>query len=215
MPNETIDKICKSGDKGCNKTLAVDKFHKSASHSCGYHPLCKNCRSQMSKTKMMDRPDDNIEVNCPECKTTKKAKDFASCKANKNGLQNKCKQCNSKATMEYKQTFEGYLNLTYGDLLCNNKKRKTPFDVSITKDDIRDMYKKQKEKCNLTNALLHTDDGYNFSIDRIDSTKGYVKSNVHLVCGCINISKNDLDMKDIIKKCHMIKKHFKKYDNKN
>jgi hypothetical protein len=215
MTKEITEKIFKSGNNGCNRTLSVNKFHKSASHSCGYHPLCKDCRSQSNKTKANNRPEDGTNVYCSECQTNKKAKDFASCKANKNGLQNKCKICKNKTTKDYKQTFDGYLNFTYGDLVCNNKRRTKPFEVSITKDDIKTMYQKQKEKCNLTSASLNTDNGYNFSVDRIDSTKGYVNGNVHLTSGCVNKSKIDLDMKDIIKKCQMIKKHFKKYKNKD
>ena len=44
----------------------------------------------------------------------------------------------------------------------------------------------------------------NLSVDRIDSTKGYSKDNVQLVCMAANQMKNDLPMTEFIEMCEAV-----------
>ena len=44
----------------------------------------------------------------------------------------------------------------------------------------------------------------NLSVDRIDSTKGYSKENVQLVCMAANQMKNDLSMEEFINMCESV-----------
>lgn len=44
----------------------------------------------------------------------------------------------------------------------------------------------------------------NLSVDRIDSTKGYSKENVQLVCMAANQMKNDLSMEEFVEMCEAV-----------
>ena len=45
---------------------------------------------------------------------------------------------------------------------------------------------------------------YNISIDRIDSSKGYTKDNIQLVCASLNNMKMDLKNKHFIQLCKLV-----------
>lgn len=55
----------------------------------------------------------------------------------------------------------------------------------------------------LNNGRVNT----NVSIDRIDSTKGYLKTNVQLVCMVVNQMKSDLSLNELISICKQIIEH--------
>ena len=55
----------------------------------------------------------------------------------------------------------------------------------------------------------------NLSIDRIDSTKGYSKDNVQLVCMAANQMKNDLSMEELTSLCSMILNTVNESKNSN
>jgi hypothetical protein len=82
-------------------------------------------------------------------------------------------------------------------------------DVSITKEEIWDLFLKQNKKCALTGMELHFstysggNDG-NASLDRIDSNKGYTIDNVQWVHKDINIMKMDLSAEKLIEYCKLI-----------
>lgn len=47
-------------------------------------------------------------------------------------------------------------------------------------------------------------ENYNISVDRIDSSKGYTKDNVQLVCDIVNRMKLDLNMSKFVELCKII-----------
>ena len=48
---------------------------------------------------------------------------------------------------------------------------------------------------------------YNISIDRIDSSKGYIKGNIQLVCGIVNVMKSDSSEDEFLQLCKKIVEH--------
>ena len=54
----------------------------------------------------------------------------------------------------------------------------------------------------------------NVSVDRIDSSKGYIKGNVQLVCMAVNQMKNDLDMQTLLTFCDAIVSNARKWKHK-
>ena len=48
----------------------------------------------------------------------------------------------------------------------------------------------------------------NVSVDRIDSTKGYLQDNIQLVCMAVNQMKNDLEINELIYFCKQIIKNY-------
>ena len=71
------------------------------------------------------------------------------------------------------------------------------------------LWEKQDGKCALTGMQM-TYKFYegrvntNLSVDRIDSTKGYSKDNVWLVCMAANQMKNDLSMEEFVEMCEAV-----------
>ena len=83
-------------------------------------------------------------------------------------------------------------------------------EFSITLQDLKDQWEKQKGLCIYTNVklvlpLYNTNPSLTeqASLDRIDSSKGYIPGNIQFVCSCINLLKNklsDLEVKHFLKK---------------
>lgn len=135
-----------------------------------------------------------------------------------NNKGNKCLHCKNCQIKKYKN----YLNRTASDkefalrrkLRCalngairRSKKYNRYIDLNI--DFLLYLWEKQKGKCAITGYDM-TFDFYkgrvnsNVSLDRIDSSKGYTKDNVQLVCMAANQMKNDLAMDELINICQDI-----------
>ena len=93
-------------------------------------------------------------------------------------------------------------------ILNGAKKRKIPFNINIKY--VWDLYLKQNKKCALSGLPLDFSYGRNChhkgtaSLDRIDSTKGYVKNNVQWVHKDINWMKQDYSNDYFIQMCKLI-----------
>lgn len=87
---------------------------------------------------------------------------------------------------------------------------------SITKEYIYKLYRRQGKRCAITGepiVFTRTRKGWNgASLDRIDSTKGYVKGNVQWVLPSVNIIKMDYSMEEFIRTCKLVVKHQKQKD---
>lgn len=108
--------------------------------------------------------------------------------------------------------------------ICGNKRDAyTPFryslrsakrrfkDVNITLDDLKEVWEKQNGICPYTGIKLILPEDSNVnqidffhraSLDRIDSTKGYIKGNIQFISTPINLmkqSQTDLDVKHFLK----------------
>lgn len=98
------------------------------------------------------------------------------------------------------------------------KKRGKEFTITIT--EAWDLYKKQDGICSISKVKLHLAKtsaellaGENTaSLDRIDSTKGYVPGNVQWVHVAVNYMKQDFDQSEFIAWCHKIAKENHVYN---
>lgn len=75
-----------------------------------------------------------------------------------------------------------------------------------------DLYERQEGLCALSGVKMTYTAGSgrvstNISIDRIDSSKGYLRGNVQFVCGVVNIMKQDMQQKDLYSWCKAILEH--------
>lgn len=94
------------------------------------------------------------------------------------------------------------------------KQRFKYFDVTL--NDLEEQWNLQKGICPYSgiNLLLashsktHIDPIYRASLDRIDSSKGYIKGNIQFISTCINYMKNTISHEDTIKLCKLISKNY-------
>lgn len=104
----------------------------------------------------------------------------------------------------------------YINALLSHKHRRDNLDI----DYMMELYETQGGKCALSGRTMTYQRGNgkvptNISIDRIDSSKGYVKGNVQLVCCLVNILKNEWDQEDFINFCRDIVKKADKEKGEN
>ena len=98
-----------------------------------------------------------------------------------------------------KKTLRGNANYKVAAARARARKKGLEFDIDI--DFIVDLYEAQGGLCNLTGKKMRysgkkgTSEMHDsFSIDRIDSTRGYTRCNVQLVCWGVNCMKNNMTM---------------------
>ena len=97
----------------------------------------------------------------------------------------------------------------------NPNKGRGEIELSVTKQDVWDLYQKQQGKCALSGLPIQfptkwNDGTYTASLDRIDSSKGYIKGNIQWVHKHINIMKNIYGQEHFIELCTAIAENNKK-----
>lgn len=90
-----------------------------------------------------------------------------------------------------------------------NQARSRNLEVSITIQEVWDLFLKQEKKCNLTGLPLSFSSGYTknngtASLDRINSKLGYTRDNVQWIHKYVNQMKMDLDEKTFVELCRKI-----------
>ena len=130
---------------------------------------------------------DNCKT-CTKCGAVKLCLDFY-------GTRNDCKECTKRTVARNKLS---YIPLHERDLisrlknLCTKAKGRTK-EFSINTSNLLDLLIKQDGRCAYTKLpLLATANQFNtVSLDRVDSSKGYVVGNIQLVCSAINKMKQE------------------------
>lgn len=101
----------------------------------------------------------------------------------------------------------GELSQTFiGRIMRNAKARNISFQVS--KEDLWKLYEQQNGKCALTGLDISfankTTEPNEASLDRVDSSKGYVKDNVQWVHKDINKMKMELPLERFVELCKLV-----------
>jgi hypothetical protein len=194
----------------CGEEKSFSNFSVLKSGKYGRHPHCKQCRSKQRRGFNYPKPLSGRNF-CPRCQTEKDVSEFSGDKSSKSGLQTYCKLCHAKITSIRECTLDGFINIIYRELKYNARNRNKEF--RITKDDIKELYEKQQGNCAVSGVKMthirNTGDGRcknprNISVDRIDSSKGYTKDNIQLICSAANTIKWDLDQEEFFAICELI-----------
>ena len=97
--------------------------------------------------------------------------------------------------------------------IINSHAKKRKILLSITPKYIWELYLKQNKKCAMSGVEISFKKRYieysTASLDRIDSSKGYVEGNVQWVHKWVNLMKSDMTIKEFKHWCHLISNHFK------
>lgn len=153
----------------------------------------------------------DVVKTCSCCKVDKSVAEFHKHKLKKDGYSGKCKECTKEYTQAYydkhkeklvkyrvdynrNNTRKQYRDLdSRFKLLVNTATYRKKFEVSITPEYLKEVWEKQQGQCVYTKLpLLATANQFNtVSLDRIDSSKGYVEGNVQLICSAVNKMKQD------------------------
>lgn len=112
----------------------------------------------------------------------------------------------AKYTGENSKHFKGKGKITgkyFGSIINRCSMRGYEFNLDL--DYVNDLFKKQNEKCALSGLEIKFstpwDGKTTASLDRIDSTKGYIKGNVQWVHKRINSMKSNMTDEEFIKLC--------------
>jgi len=146
---------------------------------------------------------DIAEYKCEKCKIIKQTIHF---RKGKQGICNKC----TKKDWEEKNPLKLYAQRLRG----NAQKRAKQLNWPIPDFDSNYIYQKiLNGKCEVTNIEFqynnitkscHAKNPYVPSIDRIDSTKPYLKSNIRIVIYMYNICKGEFSHDEVIKFCKQV-----------
>ena len=119
---------------------------------------------------------------------------------------NTCKSCAIKSVNKYKSSDKGFVKQLLNAAKTRSNRCNRVFLIS--EEDISCLFSKQKNKCvisgmNMTkicggdkNSAKHP---FNASLDRIDSSKGYEKNNIQLVCNWVQTAKSDYNQDEFKK----------------
>lgn len=98
--------------------------------------------------------------------------------------------------------FEEISGCIWKQIKANQKSRNLDFNITI--EYIWDLYIKQNRKCSLTGLEINFGKSKTASLDRIDSSKGYLVGNVQWVHKNINKMKTDFDQGEFITFCKLV-----------
>lgn len=92
-----------------------------------------------------------------------------------------------------------------------DKGRRSPIELTITKEEAWELFLKQNRRCALSGIELKfpsrsKDKSWTASLDRIDSSKGYILGNVQWVHKDINMMKRIYTQEYFIKMCNLVAK---------
>lgn len=132
---------------------------------------------------------------CARCQTDLPLTSF---EAMKGGYRTICRPCNQSTRRQSRSTgYEPYLTNLVSTSRSKSKDRGFT-DYQITAEHLVALWQKQGGRCAISGVVLtHHNDGsglkdFNASIDRIDSTQGYIPGNVQLVALRVNLLKQSL-----------------------
>jgi hypothetical protein len=205
-------KICKA----CNKELTFDNFWKQPNNKDGYFGKCKTCALILVDTNHLNKQT-LLEKNIWTCISCKQSlplnkENFHSDITTSTKFKTRCKECSKKSRLSFTRMTESnsldyYLKEIIHGARGRAKKKNLDFELSL--ELIKSLWSIQDGKCAITkipmtHIILQGRLQTNLSIDRIDSSIGYVVNNIQLVCVAVNIMKSTLSMEELINFCKLI-----------
>ena len=205
----------------CNKcNIVYDKtkefYHKRKTSPDGWNTICKNC-IKFSKPRVIKHWD-NDKLLCLTCNVYKSVDEFFvdNKKVHRRYKCTKCKKCKSIHYEKRKLQNRGKRDL---DRLLlerwhgvKDRAKKKGLIMNFEWIYLKELWIKQNGLCVITGLpMTYTmccgRVSTNVSVDRIDSTKGYIKENIQLICMAVNQMKSDLSLSELFFFCSKILKN--------
>ncbi len=161
-----------------------------------------------------------MEKICLKCEKLLPLEKFGKNKKSKDGHFYRCIECEKKRKKDFYE--DGYKLIMserqesrkpYNRFYHNNmnifkcrfrtakqRARKKGFEFDLTLDYLFELYNKQNGICYITGVKLSLEKHHHntISIDRIDSKKGYVVSNIGICTDFINIAKSNYELDELL-----------------
>ena len=194
---------------------------------CSHFPYSKTCEKMIGQKynkltvlsiSRIKEKGKRVKVfaNC-QCDCGNKKRIFAS--SIKRGSSGSCgcdKSRYIKTSGKNSVLYKGYEEISgkrWGNIKEGARQRNLTFNITL--QYAWDLFEKQNKKCSLSGVPLyfgranHKQSEATASIDRIDSSKGYIEGNIQWVHKSINIMKNALSNDIFISFCHEVSKKHK------
>lgn len=211
----------------CGKDQPIDQYYRHSVRDDGavrYRPYCKSCRT-VGGRKHWSRPvyDAIIssgEQTCKFCNIKKPLDQFYPNGCFADGVKKyrvRCKSCvleKSKSDQPslYKSKSEKRSkspSVFIAAIINHAAKRKQSLGFDIDLGYLLEVYDAQDGRCAVSGVKMTHIAGSgrtltNISIDRIDSSKGYLRGNVQFVCDIVNRMKSDMPQAELVSWCRNI-----------
>lgn len=140
---------------------------------------------------------DKIEEICKKCRIYTIHRFVNDSRGNSRGYYS-CSNCSEDSSKKHRNKYW----LRYLAQKANSRKR--PRSVKITEDMLKNIYEKQEGRCALTGIPFNQEiGGAKPSLDRIDSSLGYIPENLQLVIRDINKIKREFPIGYFYALCKM------------
>lgn len=201
----------------------LEFFHKHKRGKDGLLTRCKTCANKEQNDRLKERNKNNpphrrhyskheiefIKSNYGKIPTVKIAQTL---NRKSSAIQQFARnQLGLNGVRDFNRKGTDHISLTYfNKLVIGAKSRNIEFDITI--EELDELLVKQDFKCSLSGIEIYA--GYRSSktqtasLDRIDSSKGYILNNVQWVHKNINFAKGSLSQEDFIQMCIAVSSVF-------
>nr|QBK92379.1 MAG: uncharacterized protein LCPAC401_00170 [Pithovirus LCPAC401] len=207
--------------KVCDELKKFSDFHSMKGGSNNVSRTCKLCTNNRSREINNPKPISGI-FQCVKCGKLKDVCEFNHRKISKNGLNSMCMICTNINRVTRQSELTKYIRHLFSGIKshCRNH----DLELTITEQEIIDLYNLNNVCAKTGKVMTHhkkydpnkktriiEDHYYNLSVDRIDSSKGYTRDNIQIVCIGYNLMKSNLNEDYMLNICRRIEEHKKNH----
>ena len=180
----------------CFLTFPVEKFYSGHGYADGYTLNCRKCHIMLGVARCKKRSQDQAgayfptptaKKTCTKCGVEKQHSQFVVDRSLKTMTGSHCRKCTSEYSKKWKRS-DPARNIIQG---ARPSAKRRGLEFAITVDDITPL----PEVCPVLGIKLRQAEGQrqddSYSIDRTDSSKGYIPGNVRIMSWRANCLKKD------------------------
>jgi hypothetical protein len=214
----------------CKEEKPLEEFSNSTHGVLGKQPYCKICdcadKKERTWKKQIKKYGENEALRrkelriknrkCPEgykicssCKRVLALTEFTCSSGGWRGRVSACRSCYNSYEKRYLSLSpRNRLNHNLATAKMSSKRKKFPCEITI--EFLTTLWDTQAGRCFYTGTLMsYLGEGTpeSVSIDRVDSSKGYLRSNVVLCCAYVNRMKGDRSFDEFMRWCRLVIDH--------